>query len=609
MEEKIIIYVAGNPDLYPLEYYDADMETYRGVLPDLLQQFSENSIYDIRYYDTDGEDQRQQLAKNRQVDLISGCTDPSLFAAGSEQAVSVLNTVENGEAISYQILFSDVAPESFQTELTAFLAGITQETKNGMILTTMQFHPENRGLQIITVGLLLAVVLLSIAMGLLVRNHRRKWKNSRQEMETDAVTGLGNMDYLMRYYQQFIHDKNRVLYHLVYFYIDTERLQRLSSQEEVNEFLRYTAVVLSEYTADTDILARISADSFVLCRLSGTIPETEEWIMPVLSRIRAYAQKYGKPYETSASAGIYPLKETDRDLNALIFHAGQGAHAAYRNQEAYIVCTDQMLKNLSEERKLQADIDRALERQEIELYFQFYVDTKCYQIVGAEALSRWNHPEKGFLMPSRFIPLIEKEGTIYKLDYYCLDKVCAFLEELDRLQIKDFFVSCNFSRKTFAAVDFPQKCQEIIEKYSFSRELLIFEITESIAVREISQIRLNIMQMKEYGVQIVLDDFGEGFTSFYDLQQYPVDGLKLDKQLIDNIQTHTGRAILKAMIQVGHEIGLTILAEGVESDEQVQILQQIDCDVIQGYRFHLPIPAWEARKKITEQFSENISGS
>ena len=129
---------------------------------------------------------------------------------------------------------------------------------------------------------------------------------------------------------------------------------------------------------------------------------------------------------------------------------------------------------------------------------------------------------------------------------------------------------------------------------------LILEITESVSVRNAAQIRQNVIALKKYGVRVALDDFGEGFTSFYDLQKYPIDGIKLDKGLVDHVTTPIGTAILKAMIQVGHELNMTILAEGVETDEQVRALQEIHCDVIQGFRFSHPLPRWEATEQIIQ---------
>ena len=167
---------------------------------------------------------------------------------------------------------------------------------------------------------------------------------------------------------------------------------------------------------------------------------------------------------------------------------------------------------------------------------------------------------------------MESEGLIHKLDYWCLESACAFLEELHSRGASTFFLSCNFSRDTFARSDFVQRCKAIIEGYRFPRELLILELTESVSVGQLSLIRSNMLALREYGVSIALDDFGEGFTSFSDLQEYPVDGIKLDKRLVDNVLTKNGSAILRGMIQVGHELGLTLLAEGVESLAQARAL-------------------------------------
>ena len=123
---------------------------------------------------------------------------------------------------------------------------------------------------------------------------------------------------------------------------------------------------------------------------------------------------------------------------------------------------------------------------------------------------------------------------------------------------------------------------------------MILELTESVSETHVTRIRENMAALKEFGVSIALDDFGVGFTSFADLQEYAVDGVKLDKDLIDRLSTERGVSILRAMIQLGHELGITVLAEGVETDEQVRVLQDIHCDVIQGFRFYQPIPAPEA---------------
>lgn len=602
MEHNVVIYVAGNPDAYPLEYYDSQTESYQGVIPQLLEQFSQQSGYEVRYYPTQGADQRAHLGQNRQVDILSGYTEGEELPSDGE-TLTLFRTEYQGEEISYYLSLTQAAPDALQGELEAFLEGVSQQEISGMLMSVSKPPQQHTGFYWAIGCLAFALVALGCVLAWVVRHYRKKLKQSQQDLEINSITGLGNFDYLQKYYRQLVNDQNRILYSAVYFYVDAEGLRRLGTSLEQNEFLRYCAVVLQEHTGDNDILAQVSDHGFVVLKFSGTMEQIQNWIAPVFQRLHAYSQTYGTVLEVSVTAGIYSMKRQDRDLNEILFQASQGAYEALRNQQDFSICSQELLKKLDQEHQVQARIDQALERHEVELFIQFYVDVESRQIVGGEALSRWRHPEKGLLKPGAFVPMLERDGHIYKLDYYCLRECCAFLQQLVELGVEDFFISCNFSRDTFEAEDFASKCVEIMDEYRFPRELLIFELTESVLAHQLEQIRSNMQILKEYGVRIILDDFGEGFTSFADLQQYPVDGIKLDKGLVDNILTDNGIAILRAMVQVGHDLGITILAEGVEDDAQVQALRQIHCDVIQGYQFYLPMPRHEAEDKILEQFS------
>lgn len=594
MEEKTLIYVAGNPDAYPLEYFDKDTQTYAGVIPELLAEFSDQSTYEIVYYEADGTDHREELAQQKQVDLFSG------YEAEEEQLDHAHELPLFSGENAYMLYFTEAAPAAFRSDLRAYLAEVSPAEMTGLLMASVETPPSSQGLYWTMGAMGAALLVMAVVLLLTVRRYRRKLKESQQNVETDETTGLGNMEYLERYYKQYINDKNRILYQAVYFYVDTDRLRRLGSGQETDEFLRYCAVILGEYTEDSDILARVSEQGFLMLRLGGSAEQTDTWLCTLLERVRDYAKRYGKPYDTNLYAGIYPLKSQDRDLNEIVFQASQGAYQAEKEEVPYLFCSQAMIQKSLQERQLQASIDQAFAQKEFQLYIQFYVDAQTLKVVGGEALSRWKHPQKGILLPSVFIPLLEREKMISRLDYYCLKEVCFFLESLLKAGVDTFFVSCNFSRETFAAADFAQKVQKILNGFTFPRELLILEITESVSVRNAAQIRQNVIALKKYGVRVALDDFGEGFTSFYDLQKYPIDGIKLDKGLVDHVTTPIGTAILKAMIQVGHELNMTILAEGVETDAQVKALQEIHCDVIQGFRFCHPLPQWEATEQIIQ---------
>lgn len=597
--EEIVIYVAGNPDSYPVEYYDAESGAYQGVIPDLLRAFSQQSGYEIRYYEPGEADRREQLASNFQVDLISGCDGSEQFRHKEGAELVVLETEVQGRKVQYQLWLTDAAPQQLEEELRSFLSQVSQESKAGMLVEAAGARPEQyrRQMQGGIIGLGIAVVLLAGLAAVLLRKYRAGKKQLRQQRERDELTGIGNIDYLERGCRALVGDQNRILYRMCYFYLDIERVERMSSRAWADALLRHTAAVLSDYISQTDLLARVADGGFAVLRLCSSQQELEGWIQLALRRLRSFSAE-GKTYAAQIAAGVYPLKADDYHLDEILFQAAQSAQMACRQGEDFRICTDELQKALQEERQLQEDVRRGFEYGEFQLYLQFYVDAKSQNILGGEALARWEHPERGFLAPGQFIPLMEREGLISQLDFYLLNLACAFLDKLRRAGIEDFFLSCNFSRETLSRADFAETICNIIEGYDFERRHLIFEITESAAFGDASAARENIAAIGRMGVQTALDDFGDGFTSFLDIQENSLDVLKLDKALIDRIGTDFGDTILRAMIGVGHELGLKVFAEGVEKEEQAQMLREAGCDVLQGFLYYYPIPDWEAERKI-----------
>ena len=597
MENNSLIYVAGNPDAYPLEYYDPVTGTYQGVIPQLLEQFSAQSGYQVVYYAPGQTDQRSQLAHNLQVDLLSGYTQDDQIPGGDE--ILLFQAICQGQEHSYYLGATAVAPESLKADLTDFFSSVPQQAVTGALLDAAAIEPPAPSVPFrAAVGVALALAVLAAAAVTAACRYRKKLQEARRELTHDKNTGLGNRSRLERYYQQTVDDKNRILYNLLYFYVDTDHLRRQAGSQEINDILRYCADVLGNHTAQTDILAQTSENSFALLQFSGDPKHIQAWAGPVLEKIRAYPAAHGKPFAIDIAVGVYPLAMGSRELDEMISYARQEALRALAAQKDILFFTRDSLNRIQLEQKLRATVARALDSNEYQLYIQFYVDAQTHRIVGGEALSRWFHPEQGLLLPKVFVPALERCGLIDKLDYHCLRSSCKFLQELCDHGICDFFLSCNFSRDTFAGDGFVEQCKQIIGAFSFPRELLIFELTESVCTEDLAAIRSNMLALKEYGIRIALDDFGEGFTSFSDLQECPVDGVKLDKGLVGNVLTKKANAILRAVIQVGHEMGLTMLAEGVETEAQAQALQAIHCDVLQGYHFYAPAPQAQARDKL-----------
>ena len=600
MNDAHLIYVAGNPDAYPLEYYDPETQTFEGVIPALLEEFAQERGYTVEYYQPGAADRREDLAQNRQVDLISGCAADETFS-NTQGAPIVLFQAAGAEDAPCRVLLTDAAPSSLGTELQSFAAGRSPEEWTGMVLTAAEEGREEAALPAtVVIGAFVALAAVLAVLAVLLHRARRRARAAEFAVLADPETGFRNEEALKKHIAEHVAPRSRTLYYLLYFHFELEHLERLSSEERMAEFRRSAAEVLRRHMEFGDVPARAAGGDLMVLHRAENLGAVRRWGTEILEDMRQFFRENGGLRISDAGLGVYPLGEGLRMPGEAIFHARQCAMAACRDQISCKVCGGQKCRACEEERQLLEDFDRGLERDEFQFCLQFFVDSHTFAVVGGEALSRWNHPRKGLLYPGRFVPLLEREDRIGRLDLYSLEKTCAFLQKLDEKGIQDFFISCNFSRRTFSAETFVQSFREVVERYHFVRKLLILEITESerIKTEEEAQMLRNITQIRSLGVRIMFDDFGMGYSTFHDLQEYPMDGLKLDKCLVDNMWTERGRIILNGLVHTGHAMGLTVLAEGVEEDRQVEELRRLHCDVLQGFRFSVPLPAPAAEEKI-----------
>lgn len=591
-----IIYVAGNPDLYPMEYYDAESQTYQGALPEFLDAFAQEYGYDLRYFQPGADDRRAELAENQQVDLISGCDAGDRYGHTAGEPLILFTSQAGGEETAYALFLTQVSSGQFQADLREYAARTSQADWIGAILQSADEAPTQQVHPGVLWGAGLAVLALAAALVFVLLRQRRRRREAAQRRSED---GFESLDTLKETFANIAESPTRSSYSLVCIHLNLDQIGQLWGYERARELCFHAAQVLRREAGAGDILARAGDDMLVL-RRTASPQDTARWADGVVRQIRGASA--GGLRAQDVAAGIYPLSMLSHDFEQTLFHARQCAQTACREGQASRSCGTAECRLCQERWNLMDDFFHALERNAFQLYIQFFVDAVSFRIVGGEALSRWHHPKFGQLNPNRYIPLLEETGQIEKLDFYGLEKTCEFLEELGGHQVQDFFISCNFSRRTFSAPDFAQRCVQVVQRYSFPRKLLILEVTESqqMNIAEMERLRRNIHEIRESGMRVIFDDFGAGFSSFRDLQDCPMDGLKLDKALVDHMETEKGQNILRALVEVGHRMGLTILAEGVEEESQIAILQKLHCDVFQGFRFAVPLPELEARKRILQ---------
>lgn len=249
-------------------------------------------------------------------------------------------------------------------------------------------------------------------------------------------------------------------------------------------------------------------------------------------------------------------------------------------------------------------IEEAFKNNEFKMYLQFVVDNKEKKLASAEALSRWVTASGEVIYPGSYIGLIEKSGLIAQFDYYMFEKVCKKLSEWKDTDLEYLSISCNFTRITISEKDFVLKINEIADKYDFDRSKLLIEITEDSTENNLVNAMYNIMQVKQFGFRIALDDLGSGYTSLVSLCEYPIDVVKLDREILLLSETEKGKKLFLGIVSLAHYLNLKVVCEGVETEEQNRFVSESNCNYIQGWYYNKAIPEHEA-----EDFARGYVGA
>jgi diguanylate cyclase (GGDEF)-like protein len=341
-----------------------------------------------------------------------------------------------------------------------------------------------------------------------------------------------------------------------------------------------------------DTVARFGGDEFAV--LLDNINSTNEAI-----RIADRIQKEltlpldldGNEVFTTVSIGI-ALSTTGYDRAVDILRDADAAmyRAKALGKARYEIFDSKMHASAMKLLQLEADLRRAVVRNEFLVHYQLVVSSESSIITGAEALIRWEHPQRGLIPPMDFIPLAEETGLISKIGEWILREACVQNRAWQDAGYQHFIMKVNFSARQFHHQDIPELIKKVMNETGVTAQSIDVEITESIAMEDYSRAILN--KLTDMGVQISIDDFGTGFSSLGSLKRFPINTIKIDKSFIGDItRDANARAIVNAIIAMAHNLKIKVIAEGVETKEQQTFLMLHECDEMQGYLFSRPVPA------------------
>lgn len=371
-----------------------------------------------------------------------------------------------------------------------------------------------------------------------------------------------------------------------------------------DQLFKAIAERLKRYTAPCDMVARIQGDEFAMI-ISDIVNPTSIKIetQKILDLLSRPYNLYGHEVFITSSIGITIFPDDHQETEGLIKNAELAMYyAKTHGRNSYKLYSSELNAQSSEYMALANSLHRALDRHEFRVFYQPLVNLQSGKIVGAEALARWQHPDLGIIMPSKFIPIAEETGLILRLSELILQEVCSKMQSWRELGINYGFVAVNLSGQHFRPDNnLIEVIDKVLKESGIEPHHLELELTESIIMQN-AEFTIGVLsKLQAMGVKVAIDDFGTGYSSLSYLKHFPVNTLKIDRCFIQDITTDRHDSTISlAIIDLAHSLSLQVIAEGVETAEQVEFLKENGCDQIQGYFFSPPLPDSEFEKMLID---------
>lgn len=445
----------------------------------------------------------------------------------------------------------------------------------------------------------IGMIMLSFGFVHVIRNRDKLNKELDYMAHHDLVTGLPNRLFITEKINKVINKKGTVF---AVIFMDLDRFKTINDTlgHKVGDLLlqQVTARLIDSIVNMNDLVARQGGDEFLIM-VEGACEENAQIVAQrIIDAFSApFMLKEHEVYITpSMGISVYPLN--GKTVEELIKNADL---AMYKSKEkgknTYHMFTPSMKTEINRKKALEDGLRFAIKQEEFRIHYQSKYCLITKQMIGAEALLRWKHPELGEIPPSEFIPIAEETGLIIPIGEWVLKQVCKQAVEWQRKGYLPMVLCVNISARQFLYWDLPKKVEEILREAKLDPRYLNLEITETQAMENATQSIETMKTLKDLGVSIAIDDFGTGYTVLSYLKNFPIDFLKIDQSFIKGaLNDPADESIIKAVIDVAHSLKLKVIAEGIENERQLELLKGYNCDKGQGYYFSKPLAPSEFEK-------------
>lgn len=421
----------------------------------------------------------------------------------------------------------------------------------------------------------------------------------------DGLTGLANRALLQDRLEHAVSRADRDETMLAVLFLNLNRFRAINAEfghGHGDSVLRAVAERLQSHVHEGNTIARSGGDEF--CIVVEDVAEPTEVISLTTDVLKAFREPFTAndaevSLDVSLGIAVYPSSKGGRLLSDAEFAMSRAKQQGINSYQFY---TEEMNVQAFERQALESNLRRALDRDEYVLYYQPQVDLSDGHIFGAEALLRWRHPDMGIVPPFKFIPLLEETGLIIEVGEWVLSTACTQIKEWDSEGLGDLRIAVNLSARQFEREGLTNVVNRSLRATGLDPKCLELELTESLIMEDPESSRALLKLLKsDKGVRVSIDDFGTGYSSLSYLKLFPLDVLKIDQSFVrDIVENPNDAAIVTAIISLAHAMGLEVVAEGVETEEQLKFLREKGCDHAQGYLFSPPVPAEEFVRMLEE---------
>lgn len=455
-----------------------------------------------------------------------------------------------------------------------------------------RMHPIMRDIQFLTVILIGILVMANIIF--LYYNVRRRQELFRLAYK-DSITGGDNFSNFKEKAKKY---ENTEGYVIALDISEFKLVNNVCGNASGDEVLKVIWDVILANCNDNEQAARVNADRFVIFWIESSKKTVTYRIEKLINEIEGISEQLSVPrlYPVIGIRAVEKLDDADKRYGEAL---RAKALVKNRRDRHYAFYDEIDYDTIVENKNLENSFEKALADKKFEVWYQPKFNSHTGKIVGSEALIRWRADDGSLISPGRFIPLFEKNGNIIRLDEYVFREVCRQQKEWQKEGIQILPVSVNISRFSLYYSNVVEKYERIINYYDVDHKYVQIEITESAIIENTVIVEL-IQKFHDAGFDILLDDFGSGYSSLASLNQMPFDTIKLDKSLVDYVGNENGEKLLKFIVQLVQSLGMKITAEGVEYKEQLDFLENLNCDDIQGFYFSKPLMLADFSAKLTE---------